>query len=114
GGAQRRRSPGQGGTATADSRPPKRKWSAAPTRQYRLARAGQEGAMMNHMKKMLLILPVVVGLGMAAEKSAEVVKAAEKSWASATVADDEATLKQVLSDDLTYTHSTGETDTKQA
>ena len=69
---------------------------------------------MNHMKKMLPILFIVVGLGMAADKSAEAVKAAEKSWASATVADDEATLRQVLSDDLTYTHSTGETDTKQA
>jgi ketosteroid isomerase-like protein len=28
------------------------------------------------------------------------------------VAGDEATLKQVLADDLTYTHSTGDTDTK--
>jgi uncharacterized protein (TIGR02246 family) len=51
---------------------------------------------------------------MAADKSAEAVKAAEKSWAVATVSDDEARLRQILADDLTYTHSTGETDSKQA
>jgi ketosteroid isomerase-like protein len=49
---------------------------------------------------------------MAADKSAEGVKAAEKSWAAATVAGDQATLYQVLANDLTYTHSNGETDTK--
>jgi hypothetical protein len=70
--------------------------------------------MMNRMKRILLTLSVVVSLGMAADKSAEAVKAAEKSWALATVSDDEVTLKQVLGDDLTYTHSTGETDSKKA
>ena len=60
------------------------------------------------------ILLVVAGLATAAEKSGEAVKAAEKLWASATVAGDEATLKQVLADDLAYTHSNGDTDTKAA
>ncbi|MGH9723292.1 MAG: nuclear transport factor 2 family protein [Bryobacteraceae bacterium] len=64
------------------------------------------------MMRSLLIVSVMVGLGMAADSPADAVKAAEKSWASATVAGDAATLKQVLADDLTYTHSNGETDTK--
>ena len=62
--------------------------------------------------RLLTILSFLVGVGMAADKSADAVKAAEKAWASATVAGQEATLKQVLADDLTYTHSNGETDTK--
>lgn len=62
--------------------------------------------------RLIMILSVVAGLSMAADKSADAVKAAEKAWAVATVAGNEATLKQILADDLTYTHSTGETDTK--
>ena len=62
--------------------------------------------------KLITILCVVAGLAMAADKSADAVKAAEKAWASATVAADEATLKQVLAADLTYTHSNGDTDTR--
>jgi ketosteroid isomerase-like protein len=63
--------------------------------------------------RLLATLFLVTGLGLAADaKSADAVKAAEKTWASATVAGDEATLKQVLADDLTYTHSNGEIDTK--
>jgi ketosteroid isomerase-like protein len=64
--------------------------------------------------RVFTILLVAVGLAMAADKSVEAVKAREKLWASATVAGDEATLGQVLADDLTYTHSTGDTDTKAA
>lgn len=64
--------------------------------------------------RMFTVLFVVAGLAMAADKSAEGVKAAEKSWASATVSGDEATLGQLLADDLTYTHSTGDTDNKAA
>jgi ketosteroid isomerase-like protein len=64
--------------------------------------------------RMFTVLFVVAGLSMAADKSAEGVKAAEKSWASATVSGDEATLGQLLADDLTYTHSTGDTDNKAA
>ena len=62
--------------------------------------------------RLITILTVVAGLAMAADKSAEAVKAAEKAWATATVAANEAALKQILADDLTYTHSTGDTDTR--
>jgi len=64
------------------------------------------------MSKLFPLLALIAGLGFAAERSAEGVKTAEKSWASATVAGDEATLRQLLAGDLTYTHSNGETDTK--
>ncbi|HET8549933.1 MAG TPA: nuclear transport factor 2 family protein [Bryobacteraceae bacterium] len=60
----------------------------------------------------ITILFLAAGVMMAADRSADAVKAAEKTWATATVAGDEAALKQVLADDLTYTHSNGETDTK--
>src|SRR5262245_44567416 len=66
----------------------------------------------NCMMRLFPILTLAVGLSMAADKSTDALKAAEKSWASATVSADEATLKQLLADDLTYTHSNGETDTK--
>jgi ketosteroid isomerase-like protein len=66
------------------------------------------------MIKMATTLLVVGGLALGAEKSADGVKAAEKSWAAATVAGDEAALKLVLSPDMTYTHSTGETDTRDS
>ena len=62
--------------------------------------------------RLITILSVVAGLAMAADKSPDAVKAAEKAWASATVAGDEATLKKILADDMTYTHSTGDTDSK--
>ena len=62
--------------------------------------------------RLITILALVAGMGMAADKSADAVKAAEKAWATATVAVAEPTLKQLLADDLTYTHSTGETDTR--
>jgi ketosteroid isomerase-like protein len=64
------------------------------------------------MSKLLPLLALIAGLSFAAERSADGVKAAEKSWASATVAGDEATLRQLLAGDLAYTHSNGETDTK--
>src|SRR5260370_13076667 len=67
-----------------------------------------------HMMRLITILSVLAVVSMAADKSADAVKAAEKAWASATVAGDEAALKQILADDLTYTHSTGETDAKAA
>ena len=63
--------------------------------------------------RVFTILFLVAGLALAADKS-EAVKAAEKSWAAATVAGDEAKLGQVLADDLTYTHSNGDTDNKAA
>jgi len=60
----------------------------------------------------LFMMLLVAGLAVGADKSADAVKAAEKAWATATVAGDEGTLKKVLSDDLAYTHSNGEADTK--
>jgi ketosteroid isomerase-like protein len=68
----------------------------------------------NGMRVLLLTsaLSLVVLSGVAADKASDAVKAAEKAWASATVAGDEAALKELLSDDLSYTHSNGETDTK--
>jgi ketosteroid isomerase-like protein len=62
--------------------------------------------------RVFTFLFVIAGLAMAADKSGEAVKTEEKLWASATVAGDEAALRRVLSDDLTYTHSNGDTDTK--
>jgi len=62
--------------------------------------------------KLLTLLFIMAAMAAAADKSADAVKTAEKSWATATVAGDEATLRQILADDMTYTHSTGDTDTK--
>src|SRR5260370_41077952 len=67
-----------------------------------------------HMMKLITILSVLAVVSMAADKSADAVKAAEKAWASATGAGDEATLKQILADALTDTRSTGDTDKKTA
>ena len=63
------------------------------------------------LMKTAAFLLITAALAFSADRS-DAVKAAEKSWASATVAGDEATLKQLLADDLAYTHSNGETDTK--
>ncbi|PYV13713.1 MAG: hypothetical protein DMG07_13645 [Acidobacteria bacterium] len=46
-------------------------------------------------------------------KTVEAVKNAERAWAAATVKGDAAALGNLLADDLTYTHSTGDTDTKR-
>ena len=45
-------------------------------------------------------------------KTVDAVKAAEKAWGVATASADEAALNKLLADDLSYTHSTGDTDTK--
>src|SRR5437867_4231801 len=47
-------------------------------------------------------------------KTLEAVKSADRAWAAAAVKGDAATLGNLLADDLTYTHSTGETDNKTA
>ena len=44
----------------------------------------------------------------------DLVKQAEKDWASAVVKKDYATLDRVLADNLAYTHSDGRLDTKQS
>ena len=45
-------------------------------------------------------------------KTVEAVKTAERGWAAATVKGDAAALGNLLAADLTYTHSTGDTDNK--
>jgi uncharacterized protein (TIGR02246 family) len=67
----------------------------------------------NRALRTLTMLLFFAGLAVAVDKTSEAVKAAEKAWASATVAGDEAALKKLLADDLTYTHSTGQTDSKE-
>lgn len=62
--------------------------------------------------KLALMAMAAAGLVLGAEKTADAVKAAEKSWATATVSGDEAALRNLLADDLSYTHSNGDTDTK--
>lgn len=46
-------------------------------------------------------------------KTIEAVKSADRAWAAATVKGDAAALQNLLADDLSYTHSNGETDTKK-
>src|SRR5579872_1831660 len=63
--------------------------------------------------RIFALLPIAAVLALAAgDKSADAVKSAEKAWAAATVAGNEAALHDLLADDLTYTHSTGETDSR--
>jgi ketosteroid isomerase-like protein len=64
------------------------------------------------MFRMLPLWFVVAGWCAAADHSVDAVKGAERSWAAAPVAGDEAALKQLLADDLIYTHSTGDSDNK--
>ena len=65
------------------------------------------------MKKLFPLLVAAAGAVLAAGSPADAVKAAEKAWAAATVAGDEAALDILLADDLAYTHSNGETDSKR-
>lgn len=45
-------------------------------------------------------------------KTVDAVKEAERAWGKATAAGDEAALTKLLAEDLSYTHSNGETDSK--
>jgi ketosteroid isomerase-like protein len=45
-------------------------------------------------------------------KTVDAVKNADRAWAAATVKGDAAVLGGLLADDLTYTHSSGDTDSK--
>jgi len=66
------------------------------------------------MFKILLIGLLGGAALMAADsKTVEAVKNADRAWASATVKGDAAALQNLLADDLTYTHSNGETDSKK-
>ncbi len=65
------------------------------------------------MIRTILLLALSVGLLAAADaKTVAAVEAAERAWGAATAAGDEAKLNALLADDLSYTHSNGETDTK--
>jgi ketosteroid isomerase-like protein len=63
----------------------------------------------------ILLLSLLAGTAMMAadSKTVEAVKNADRAWAAATVKGDAAALQNLLADDLTYTHSNGETDTKK-
>ena len=66
------------------------------------------------MIKTLLFGALASGVLLAADgKTLEAVKSADRAWANATVKGDAAALQNLLADDLTYTHSNGETDTKK-
>jgi ketosteroid isomerase-like protein len=64
------------------------------------------------MKFMLIALALSVAGLMAAGPEADV-EAAEKAWAKATMNNDYAALEKVLAPELVYTHSNGESDSKQ-
>jgi ketosteroid isomerase-like protein len=60
-------------------------------------------------------LPAIVGLLLltaAHAETSEQAKALDRKWAEATIHADVAALNQILSDNLTYTHSSGNTQSK--
>ena len=68
-------------------------------------------------KLMMILLAGALTLAAAGKKTAKkggAVKDAEKAWAEATIKGDEAALAKILHDDLAYTHSNADTDTKKA
>src|SRR6266536_3607960 len=64
-------------------------------------------------KSLVLSLLAVCPLLAADAKTVEAVKGADRAWADATVKGDAPRLRNLLAEDLTYTHSSGETDTKK-
>ncbi len=64
-------------------------------------------------RTILFLMAAALPLMSADPKTVDAVKAAERAWASATVKGDAAALKNLLADDISYTHSNGETDTKE-
>jgi len=67
------------------------------------------------MKTLILLFSLLpcCALLAAGAKTIEAVKSADRAWADATVKGDAAALQNLLADDMTYTHSNGETDTKK-
>lgn len=62
---------------------------------------------------LMLLATAFAPASIAAEaKTVDAVKEAERAWGKATAAGDEAALTKLLADDLSYTHSNGETDSK--
>jgi uncharacterized protein (TIGR02246 family) len=68
---------------------------------------------MMFQKSLVLSFLAVCPLLAADAKTVEAVKSADRAWADATVKGDAPRLRNLLADDLTYTHSNGETDTKK-
>src|SRR5206468_2297733 len=82
-------------------------------RRPRLPLPGRGGRRIDMFRALLYALLASSPLIAADAKTVEAVKNAERAWAAATVKGDAATLGNLLADDLTYTHSTGDTDTKK-
>ncbi|MFN7925007.1 MAG: nuclear transport factor 2 family protein [Bryobacteraceae bacterium] len=64
------------------------------------------------MNRLALIVAATSLVVLAQDKKLDGLKAAEKAWGAATAKADEAALGKILAEDLAYTHSTGDTDTK--
>lgn len=69
------------------------------------------------MKRLVLVSLSALLFGAAAAsardaKTVDAVKEAERAWGAATASADEVALTKLLAEDLSYTHSNGETDTK--
>lgn len=68
------------------------------------------------LRQSLLVLALAAGVAapalLAADKEQDAVLAAEKGWSTGVSTNDFAMLDKFLADDLTYTHSTGGSDTK--
>lgn len=54
----------------------------------------------------------LISLAALAQNAEEQIKQTDRRWAEATIKMDLAALERILSDDLTYTHSSGRTETK--
>src|SRR5450432_2150312 len=71
---------------------------------------------MNRVHKGCLLLTLAAACGLAAELSADArkgVMAAEEKFKAATIAGDRAALESLLANDLSYTHSSAKTQTKE-
>lgn len=71
---------------------------------------------MNRYVRVSLCIALASACAWAAEVSADArkaVTAAEEQWKKATIARDRATLEKLLADDLSYTHSSAKTQTKE-
>lgn len=64
------------------------------------------------MRRMLLVLFAAAAV-LAAGPAEDEVGKVEKAWAAAVAANDYAALEKILADELIYTHSNGEADTKR-
>jgi ketosteroid isomerase-like protein len=66
----------------------------------------------NTRHRIALTLTLGLSLGAASAQTPEQIQSLDREWAKACVQADIAKLEQILSDDLTYTHSSGQTQTK--